>query len=377
MFSNSWWQKLTGKVAPKPIRRKAGQSTRRMEVEQLENRWLPSTFTVNSLADNTTAGDGLTTLREAVALANATTAPDTILLANATYKLELGQLNLTTSMTIRNKFGGVNFSTIDAQDNSRIFEVANGKVVVLDHLILTNGNHTGESRENEGVGGAIYNRGDLTLNYCQLINNEANGYSGAEGGPGEAYGGAIFTANVGNKLTIKNSTFDGNIARGGTMLGRFQNNGAGAEGGAICFGDGYDSEAGTGSTHSITASTFVNNQAIGGESAHYYSYGGEGYGGSYGGSTIYHDYSDGGNAYGGALAISHNGNTVKIVNSTFAYNAAYGGNSFAYGGYGGNAYGGAIASQKSTFFGDDRHNTVTLVNNTIAYNQVFGGEGDP
>lgn len=352
MFTKAWWKKLAGNRPQKPLRRKpSGRSTRRMEVESLEDRWMPATIFVTTTADEVSA-NGLTSLREAVAAANATPAADTIMLANATYNLSLGQLDLTTSMTIKNKASGINFSTIDAQQLSRIFAIDSGTVVTLDHLILKNGLARGATPFAEGLGGAIISEGNLTVNKCQFLNNTAEGYSGAEGGPGDAYGGAILTHFTGNKLTVKDSTFDGNVARGGTDNGGNGYNGAGAEGGAISFGTGDG-------THSITASTFVNNRAIGGDS----SYGGEGY---------YPDYSNGGNAYGGAISIAHDNNTVKIVNSTFAYNSAEGGDTYAYGGYGGRAYGGAIVSRRS-FSAGFNDNTVNLVNNTIAYNQVVAG----
>ena len=43
---------------------------RRLSVEELEPRVAPVTLTVNSLADDTTGGNGLVTLREAITAAN-------------------------------------------------------------------------------------------------------------------------------------------------------------------------------------------------------------------------------------------------------------------------------------------------------------------
>src|SRR5262249_23045330 len=48
----------------KPVRRS------RLAVEALEDRAVPAVLTVNSTADNTTAGDGFVTLREAILAAN-------------------------------------------------------------------------------------------------------------------------------------------------------------------------------------------------------------------------------------------------------------------------------------------------------------------
>ena len=48
----------------------------RLVVEEMEVRITPATITVNSLLDNTTSSDGLVTLREALAAANANTTTD-------------------------------------------------------------------------------------------------------------------------------------------------------------------------------------------------------------------------------------------------------------------------------------------------------------
>jgi hypothetical protein len=223
-------------------------------------------------------------------------------------------------------------ATIDAQHQSRLFDVESSGKTILDHLTLTNGTAPNSF---DSDGGAIFNGSDLTLSNDLLNNNTT--YGGTTGSHGA--GGAVFTN--GSKLTVTNTTFDHNTAQGGSDS---NTNGGGAEGGAICAISG---------TVTITASTFSNNQAIGG------NFTGEG-------------SSSGGNAYGGAVEIRQESNIhLKIVNSTFAQNSAYGGHSTAGTSYGGVAYGGAIAN--GNISGSD--NTVTLINDTIAFNHVFGGEG--
>ena len=72
-----WWSSWLSKLGPWAWRRTARESSRRRAVgERLETRALLSAITVNSLADNLTAGDGLVTLREAIAAANADTTTD-------------------------------------------------------------------------------------------------------------------------------------------------------------------------------------------------------------------------------------------------------------------------------------------------------------
>src|SRR5262245_38888843 len=52
-------------------KRSASPLWRRLRLEVLEDRWLLAVLTVNSLSDNTTAGNGLVTLREAILAADA------------------------------------------------------------------------------------------------------------------------------------------------------------------------------------------------------------------------------------------------------------------------------------------------------------------
>ena len=87
-----------------------------------------------------------------------------------------------------------------------------------------------------GLGGAIYNLGNLTLLNCALTNNNATGvpaaraapgatamprqgYTGGNGGAGAnggaAYGGAVYTTVGFGTLFVSNCTFAGNSATGG------------------------------------------------------------------------------------------------------------------------------------------------------------------
>src|SRR5436190_21640483 len=57
---------------------RAPQKKARIAIEVLETRRLLASIIVNSTADNLIAGDGLTTLREAITQAAADASPDTI-----------------------------------------------------------------------------------------------------------------------------------------------------------------------------------------------------------------------------------------------------------------------------------------------------------
>ena len=92
-----------------------------------------ATFTVTTVNDTVNAGDGVLSLREAVAQANASAAADTIVFANGiegqTLVLTNGELVVTKDLTIdgdKNSDGAA--ITISADDTSRIISVVGAQV---------------------------------------------------------------------------------------------------------------------------------------------------------------------------------------------------------------------------------------------------------
>ena len=83
----------------------------RLAVEQLEPRWLLSNIPVTTELDIVNAGDGLTSLREAVIQANGRAGFDTITfassMANKPVVLLNGQLTITETLTIRGLGAGL------------------------------------------------------------------------------------------------------------------------------------------------------------------------------------------------------------------------------------------------------------------------------
>jgi hypothetical protein len=399
MFFDSWWQRIFKKHRITPARRKkAGASTRLMEVEALEDRWMPANITI--IVTGTTDGlvtalipDGVHTfkadnLRSAVA--DIATQPlhgnITVLLSTATYTLtsaDGGQLDLGASLLvgdsvkITNNAGGI--SIIDAMGDSRIFELQGGNIT-LDHLELTDGVAPAPSA-GPALGGAILNAGsNLTLSNDQITNNNATGYGGGVNNGQEGEGGGVFDESSGT-LTITATVFGSNTAAGGENVSGV---GAGALGGAIAIAGGSGALSITASTFtgniasggyggsaggaglggaiaigagsapvSITASTFTGNIASGG-------YGGSAGGAGLGGAGL------GGAGLGGAIAIGAGSAPVSITASTFANNTAEGnGANDSYGG-GGSSYGGAIGLAPGTLH-------LTVVNSTLANNEAYGG----
>ncbi|HEX6963361.1 MAG TPA: choice-of-anchor Q domain-containing protein [Lacipirellula sp.] len=110
-FRDSWMMLFTG--VGLLLRKRSSQRIhsyqRRAHFEQFEDRQMLASFTVTSPADNEIAGDGVTTLREAVAAANQDTAPDTTIdfsidpahgLNGGTIALTEGELFISDEVTI-------------------------------------------------------------------------------------------------------------------------------------------------------------------------------------------------------------------------------------------------------------------------------------
>jgi hypothetical protein len=187
-----------------------------LRLEPLEDRWLLATITVTTPQDTVDFNDGVTSLREAIFVANTVTGPDTIEFdfghdGPATILLRHGELKITDDLTIHGQ--GAELLTIDASgndptpdthnhDGSRVFNIDDGRSgpraplpvphrdrergfgipvpngqlnVMLTGLTLTGGDVL-------GLGGAILNRENLTLRDSIITGNSAHG--GFDGGGG-------------------------------------------------------------------------------------------------------------------------------------------------------------------------------------------------
>ncbi|MEE1150485.1 MAG: hypothetical protein UH242_05955 [Methanobrevibacter sp.] len=116
-------------------------------------------------------------------------------------------------------------NTISAAESGRIFNVTEGNILTLKNLTLIGGNVNGN-------GGAIYSEGDLNIIGCTFTNNVASSLGGAIFVTGTAniencvfkentaLQGAVYNQN--EKLTVKNTLFDNNTAKGnsgGALIG--------------------------------------------------------------------------------------------------------------------------------------------------------------
>ena len=186
----------------------------------LEQRLALTTFVVTSLADGV-ANDGLVTLREAIVAANTNTASgdatageatgDVIQfdpsLADGTISLTEGQLTISDDLTVQ--AGGLNI-TVDAQGQSRAFEITGSERVSLGRINVTGGV--------ADIGGGVLasGSGNVIVFGGEYSNNVATGDGG----------GAIYSAS-GDLSVGGEAIFDGNVA-----------NGTSGSGGAIFNEDG-------------------------------------------------------------------------------------------------------------------------------------------
>ena len=313
------------------------------------------------------------------------------------YKSYTGADNITTN-TVIDATG--HHITLDGWSGwgGQMFNVSTGATLTLNNLTVADSiiNFTVNNMLIvPGVtngGGAILNQGNLVINNCTFTNNYAQGINGTNGvsgvnvtsgtaGSGTAgtvggstAGGAIYNQGT---LTANGSTFSGNAAIGGNggsggnggnaTTGTPGNGGNGSIGGIAQGGVIYNVNAANVSM-TITNCYFYGNQADGG-------IGGLGGNGGVANSSAGANGVGGAgtNGYGGALYVYRN---AFVWNSTFGYQATFGGNGGnngqTTGGSGNNAgpigangYGGAIYNA----------GTNTIINCSFFQNEAVGGNG--
>ena len=166
----------------------------------LEDRWVPSTFTVSSIADS---GPG--SLREAVGLANSSAGPDTIQFDSSFNTPQLialtsGQLELTDTTGATSIIGPAGGVTVNAGGTSRVFQVDDLVVASISGLTITGGS------AGYDYGGGLFNRGTAMLTNCTVSGNSA-GFGGGGVATGSYY-------NRGATTTLINCTVSGNFGGG-------------------------------------------------------------------------------------------------------------------------------------------------------------------
>ncbi len=368
-------------------------------IEALEDRSLPSTFTVLNL-NNSGAGS----LRQAIADANAHSGADTIRFSGGLR----GTITLTSTLYVTDDLTilgpGTDKVAVSGGNAARAFgvlpaalagnpfvtptaaQVATSPEVTITELTVAGGRATNAlgfdpaDPGNPGFsfGGGLYNLGGTVhLDQVRMVGNAASGVVTAGGAVANEFGGT---------LTVARSSFEGNTS-GGFLIG---------VGGAITSDLGPTADAGpTGPpTLTVDRSSFVGNRAL----AQLGYIAGVGFTGLGGGGAILSltgaltisrsefvgnsaqggvgsnpGAASGGPGFGGAVLTGDaspfgiRDATMDVRDSTFSGNTATGGSGGAAGVPGGEAAGGAVAVSNGT--------DAALRDNTFSANAATGGSG--
>jgi hypothetical protein len=331
-------------------------------LECLEDRTAPAVLTVTSAADP--HQDGLLTLREAVALANADAGggqSDTISfdasLGTATITLTAGQLELSgASGSATESIDDGGRITVSGGGASRVLQIDAGAQAVLTGLTITRGSAPS--------GGGIFSAGgSVTLSNCTLSSNRALGNDSSDvgGTGGVGAGGGLYVA--GGSVTIEQSTLSANQANGGTggrghghsvpVRPYFVYDGPGGQGGPGEGGGIYVA----GGTVTLNQCTLAADQASGGPR-------GPGLG-----------LAPPGNAYGGGIYLA--GGSVAVNQSTLS--ADQGSGIFEAGGGGIYNLSGTLTARNSIVAGNSSNGTGPDISgaagSSSSYNLIGNGSG--
>lgn len=237
-------------------RRKAVSPRRRLALQPLENRLVPTTYIVDALNDEIVDTDGKISLREAINLANATpTTDDTITYDPAvfgvfpeTIELTLGELTITDALEVT--ASGVPFVTVDAKLESRVVRIeAGGEAVGFNNMTLKGG----KPADGNGGGVLVLSAGSVTFTSSSVSNSTS------------AFGTGIWAQN--SALVLNTSAVQGNIATnsgGGVWLSNTKlalNDSASiSQNTAEIDGGGVQADASSAVT--VTGSSLASNHAI-------------------------------------------------------------------------------------------------------------------
>jgi hypothetical protein len=233
----SWLRNQTSLRYPRGrVQQRPAAPRFRLQLEALEDRWLPSTLIVTNNLGYSTPGSlpyeiGRATNGDKIVF-NLNPNGDTIALENPPGTFG-GQTQLIINKNLDIEGPGAAKLAI-AGAGSRVFEVIPGVQATIAGLTIEHGNaKTGafDPAGDDGEGGGILNYGTLTLNACTLSGNNAfygllaNGQGGAiynagtmtlsgctvTGNSASGYGGGIYNA-ARASLTLLSSTVTGNSA---------------------------------------------------------------------------------------------------------------------------------------------------------------------
>ena len=338
---------------------------RHLHCEQLETRRLLAVIQVTTEVDVVDAGDGLVSMREAVAQANSLAGTDTIQFDSALDTLPIiitageGDFDLTDDVIIQGN--GMDQTILDGARVDRVFHVHANVEATFRDLTIQRGLVDLDSESSASIdrlgGGVLVEDATMTAERVFFFQNlvesafrrDPIGGGNLRDTPGDAYGGAV--AVVGDAtLTVRESLLVSNTARGikgtdGAAVSgnRFVVSGEGGDayGGAVAA----LSNSGFSPSVFIQQSTLRANLASGGE----------------GGETNGAAGALGGDAFGGAIYLE--GGMLSVDQTSVIRNSASGGRG---GSDGGNGFGGGLSADQ----GD-----VDVINTSVTENAARGGQG--
>jgi hypothetical protein len=225
MFDRATQKFVSRNRSTRPARTAAGLKTRLL-LQPLEERAVPTVYTVNALTDSGTGSGTTGDLRYCITQANADAAtPHTInITATGTINLASALPSITKAETFVGP--GASSLTINANNVSRIFNVSSSNPFEIDNMTITGGRVS-------GPGGGI--DGSVSGVNITVKNSVISGCSASSAG-----GGIYF--DIGGSLNVQNSSIVGNST------------GSGNGGGGIYF-------YGSASSYTISNSTIANNTA--------------------------------------------------------------------------------------------------------------------
>lgn len=316
-------------------------------LERLEDRLVPATFLVTTRADILNPTDGVLSLREAIDKANATGAPDTIVLFAGVHRItragsnedanQSGDFDILNALTLKGP--GAAAAVIDGNGLDRVFHVLpatpftakfsgvtirggftgdlGGGVHVDDtitnavNLIVTKSIITGNAATNNFGGGIHIQSGGLTLTDTIVSNNSTASDDG---------GGIFF--NGSSPATITRCKITGNTAGNG---GGFAHNGPGLLTLTDCLISGNAANGQGGGVFVNGSNAVINRCVIQGNSASQEG-GGIGTDGSAGNLTLSRTTISGNRAF------REGGGVYDVGTATFVLCKVIGNNSFGVGG---------------------------------------------
>jgi len=180
-------------------------------LERLEDRSVPTTFSVTATLDVIDPADGKRSLREAISAANNLVGADVVVIPAGVYRLTIsgsgenadatGDFDIAEAVTIQGS--GAGLTIIDGQQLDRVFDAIGSAPhsirVVFQGLTVRNGNVTGDG------GGIRVGNADLVIRDCVISGNRASFSGGAV-----SNAAAPATGNV----TMVRSTVARNVAGG-------------------------------------------------------------------------------------------------------------------------------------------------------------------